>query len=238
MARIFRQAGDIACHGFADAGLQALHQIMAGAEQLRFLQAGGDGRFRRSAALAIECRKDLKVAVMSAAWLVNGKGTAQEALAQQAILASEATDPAIAESVKRLLATRRELANLVMTTPKQGQVEARQQRLVKLENEEQNLARDVGRATGRPSAPMANTAAEAVGNLSNSGLAAASVAPAWMARWMAYWWMPGLCPTRISTPARGPASRAGRPSAPVRRSCHAARQCHARRHRRGWPADP
>jgi tetratricopeptide (TPR) repeat protein len=123
---------------------------MAGAEQLRFLQSGDAWTFRAAVTLAVERSKDPTTAAMSAAWLVNGKGTAQEALAQQAVFASEANDPAIAESVKRLFATRRELANLVMMMPKSGQEEFRKQRLAKLESEEQSLAREVGRSTGRP----------------------------------------------------------------------------------------
>jgi CHAT domain-containing protein/tetratricopeptide (TPR) repeat protein len=123
---------------------------MASAEQLRYLQTREASTFRAAVTIAVEHRTVPNVAATSAAWLINGKATAQEALAQQAILATEASDPVIADSVKRLLATRRELANLVMTTPKPGQAEGRQQRLAKLESEERILAREVGRSTGRP----------------------------------------------------------------------------------------
>ena len=83
-------------------------------------------------------------------WLLNGKAVAQQSLAEQALLARDSQDPALAERIKQLLAVRSQLATLSQQVPKQGEEAAHRQQLVEMAGQEQDLARQVNLAAGRP----------------------------------------------------------------------------------------
>ena len=118
-------------------------------EQLIFLQAKDRKHLHMALSLGLRRRADAQTALLSAGWVLNGKAVAQEAIAQRALLAADATDPTLADLVKRLQAARRRLAALSMTPPKAGQEADYQQKLKTLRRQDQELSRQLGQATGR-----------------------------------------------------------------------------------------
>jgi CHAT domain-containing protein/Tfp pilus assembly protein PilF len=118
-------------------------------EQLAFLQTQDEMRLHIALSLGLHERADAEIAMRSAGWVLNGKAVAQEVLAQRALLATEGTDPTLADLVKQLLAVRSRLASMSMTLSKAGQEAHYRQQLQTLNQQEQELSRQLGQATGR-----------------------------------------------------------------------------------------
>jgi CHAT domain-containing protein/Tfp pilus assembly protein PilF len=121
-------------------------------EQLTFLQTQDEKFLHVALSLGLKRRSDAPSVLRSAGWVLNGKAVAQEVLAQRAILAAEGTDPTLAELVKQLLSVRSRLASLSLAVPKPGQEAARREQLNTLNQQEQELSRQLGQATGRDTA--------------------------------------------------------------------------------------
>jgi CHAT domain-containing protein len=128
----------------------AAHELptLSAKDQLTFLQVTDAGPFHGALSLGLIQRADSMIVAKSAAWLLNGKAVAQEALTQSALLARESSSPSAATAIKQLLESRRQLATLAMSTPQAGQEAQRRQHLEKLQTQEADLARQVSQATG------------------------------------------------------------------------------------------
>ncbi|HEY2828440.1 MAG TPA: tetratricopeptide repeat protein [Pirellulales bacterium] len=118
------------------------------AEQTAFLQANDASAFQGSLSLGLERRSDPEIVAVSTNWLLNGKGVAQEALAQNAQLARDSSDPSTAETAKQLLQARQQLAALVYAAPKSGGQQERKLQLDHLQQQETELARKIAQAHG------------------------------------------------------------------------------------------
>jgi CHAT domain-containing protein/Tfp pilus assembly protein PilF len=116
-------------------------------EQLAFLQSK-EHDFHVALSMARVRAMDSGVPEISAGWLVNGKGMAQEALSARALLTRDAANPKLAQTVQDLGEVRAQLARLAMSAMKQGQEQARRETFDRLTAEEQKLSRDLAAATG------------------------------------------------------------------------------------------
>ena len=119
-------------------------------DQLTFLQATEVAGFHGALSLAVAHPDDPATAERSAGWALNGKGLTQQALAQRALLARSAQDPAAAQIVGQLRDVRNTLAARTLAMPRPGQEEDRTRALARLAARERELSRELGQVTGRP----------------------------------------------------------------------------------------
>jgi CHAT domain-containing protein/Tfp pilus assembly protein PilF len=117
-------------------------------EQLNFLRGIDETRRHIALSLGLRHPDDAKLAELSAAWLVNGKGGAQEALAQTALRVRDSRNPALRQLGDSLLQTRQELARLTLNPPDGLPAQQRQRRLDELNRREQDLAKRLRQAGG------------------------------------------------------------------------------------------
>ena len=118
-------------------------------EQLTFLQIQDEKHLHVALSLGLQRRADAQSALRSAGWVLNGKAVAQEVLAQRAILTAAGTDPTLADLIKQLLSVRSRLATLSLATPKLGREADHRQQFQTLNQQEQELSRQLGQASGR-----------------------------------------------------------------------------------------
>lgn len=111
-------------------------------EQITFLRFKDQPDWHAALSLALRHPGDPRLAERSAAWLLNGKGVAHEALAQRILLARDSRDPRLGELTRQLIQVRQELAHLTLPLAFGGQEEQRQ-RLEQLGREEQELTRQL-----------------------------------------------------------------------------------------------
>jgi CHAT domain-containing protein/Tfp pilus assembly protein PilF len=109
-------------------------------EQALFLAVSERERLALALSLALADPGDASLAARSAAWLLNGKAAAEEALAQSALLARDSADPALGKLAGRLREARAELARLTLSAAPPDQEKARHDRLEALAKQEQGLA--------------------------------------------------------------------------------------------------
>jgi CHAT domain-containing protein len=93
---------------------------------------------------------DAALTELSAAWVVNGKGVAQQALAERALLARDSRDPATASLARALTGVRADLAALSSGQFKPEEAANRQARIAALNKQEEEASRKLGQAAGRP----------------------------------------------------------------------------------------
>ncbi len=120
---------------------------MSPAEQLKFLTQ--DSHFHQALAIGLKRQDDPAAVDASAAWLVNGKGVSQEALAGRQLLMRDLRDPKSKQTAQQLLEVRRKLANLVVSVPDAGQEDARKEEIDRLTQEEQRLSRQLAQLVGQ-----------------------------------------------------------------------------------------
>ena len=123
---------------------------LAEKEQLTFLMATDEHNLHAALSLAVGRSDDHATAARSAGWVLNGKGLAQQALAERALLARGGKDPATAQLVARLRDVRSQLAALTLATPRPGQEDDRKRALAQLDEQERELSKALGQVTGRP----------------------------------------------------------------------------------------
>lgn len=116
-------------------------------EQLRFLEVTEEKNFHSAISFGFAYRQNAEIARHSAAWLLNGKAVAQDALSERILLARDATNTETAAIVQQLVDVRRQLANLALGS---GQEQLRRESLEKLSQEESKLTREVNEKTARP----------------------------------------------------------------------------------------
>jgi CHAT domain-containing protein/tetratricopeptide (TPR) repeat protein len=122
--------------------------ILSEKDQFAFLNHTDVRAFHAAESLALGRRGDTAAAALSAGWVLNGKAVAHEALAQRALLALDAKDPAAAELSQQLLAVRRRLAALTQAPAPPGQEDQRRRERDDLAAQEKDLAERLGKAGG------------------------------------------------------------------------------------------
>lgn len=126
----------------------AVLSMLSEQEQTTFLEKTDRGALHLALSLSWTRPEDAAGAAASASWLANGKAVAQEALAQRAALARDSVDSQLKPIAQQLIEVRKHLANLNGVRPKPGQEADRRAELVKLADQEQDLARQLSRAGG------------------------------------------------------------------------------------------
>jgi tetratricopeptide (TPR) repeat protein len=115
-------------------------------EQLTFLRTKEEGAFQIALSLGLSRSSDSATAARSAAWLLNGKGVAQEALAQPVLLTRASKSPATRQLHRQLAEVRQQLAQLTFATPRPGQEKQRLRQIQELTEQEEDLAKKLRRA--------------------------------------------------------------------------------------------
>jgi CHAT domain-containing protein len=116
-------------------------------QQLTFLEINDEKSFHQALSLGLRNRDDTRLVALSAGWVVNGKGIAQEALAEGALL-TRSGDARTAEVARQLLSVRSRLATLAQMLPEdRDAVKALDQQVARLAEEERVLAARLGQAT-------------------------------------------------------------------------------------------
>jgi CHAT domain-containing protein/tetratricopeptide (TPR) repeat protein len=126
--------------------------ILAAAEQLKFLETL-DNKRANALSLGLVRRDQQAIRLMSAAWLLNAKGVAQETLTQRALLERDAIDPARRGIIQELTGVRQQQAALALGVPKPGQEAARSRQLRDLAERQQHLEQQLLQAGALPSPP-------------------------------------------------------------------------------------
>jgi len=121
--------------------------ILAAPEQMKFLATVEDN-LGNALSLALARREDPETLVRSAAWLLNTKGVAQQALTERALLERDATDPARRKLVNQLTAVRQQQAALALAMPKADQQAERVRQLQELSERQQRLEQQLVQAGG------------------------------------------------------------------------------------------
>jgi CHAT domain-containing protein/Tfp pilus assembly protein PilF len=119
-------------------------------EQLAFLQTRHEPFFKVNLSLGLARGADAATAALSAGWLANGKAIAQQTLSERALLARDRGDPALSQTVQELTTVRARLAGLSFAGSAPGQGAGRLKELARLGRREQELAKKLGQAVGRP----------------------------------------------------------------------------------------
>jgi CHAT domain-containing protein/Tfp pilus assembly protein PilF len=118
------------------------------ADQLTFLKVTDEAFLHGALSLALEQKQDQSIVDLSAGWILNSKGIAQQSVAQRMMLSLDLTDPEIGPLVKSLQDIRRELSRLSTST--KGDEATRLARIKKLREQEQQVAANVATRSGRP----------------------------------------------------------------------------------------
>ncbi len=114
-------------------------------EQLSFLKVTDAANLHLALSLGWQRRDDPALLALAASWLVNGKGLAQQALAQQALLARAAHAPQQAALVHELGEVRRRLAVWTFRTPGNAADSAERTRQIgALQERERRLSAQLG----------------------------------------------------------------------------------------------
>src|SRR5690606_33975154 len=114
---------------------------LSASEQLTYLYKDYSSAFNIALGAGWLRRDDPAACELSAGWLINGKAVALESLAQNALVARARDDVNSTKAVEKLLAIRRELASLAISTPAGNQADAYRERFDELERQEADLSR-------------------------------------------------------------------------------------------------
>ncbi len=123
--------------------------VLSEADQAAFLASSEENPFHLALSLGLQQRGSSNVRVRSAGWLLNGKATALQALAETTLLGRDSQQPELAELSRQLLDIRQRLAQLTLAPPQGSQATQLQRQRDELSAREQELARQLRRAGGR-----------------------------------------------------------------------------------------
>ena len=98
-------------------------------DQLAFLDQNHQSSLHGALSLALRRRSDPGLAARSAAWLLNGKAAAQQALVERNLLARDSHDPNLKDTARQLTAARAQLAKLTFAPLLPGQETDRRKEL-------------------------------------------------------------------------------------------------------------
>jgi CHAT domain-containing protein len=118
--------------------------------QLTFLRARWEPCFQAALSLGLVRGQDRGMAEGSAAWLLNGKAVANQALAETTLLARASRNPRQAMAFRELRSVRQQSARLALALPRAGQEARRRQELARLASREGELVRQLGQDNARP----------------------------------------------------------------------------------------
>lgn len=119
-------------------------------DQLTFLKEIDEPHLHSALSLVVSQPEREVVIALSANWVLNGKGVAQQALSQRALIARDTSNPLLAGIVKSLLQIRKQLASLTLVSDaKEGDAE-RQKRIEELSRQEQDKSQQLAQQGGRP----------------------------------------------------------------------------------------
>lgn len=117
-------------------------------EQLMYLSVQSAGLLHAGLTWALNRPQDAEFVNRSAAWLLNGKSLALEAVAQRTLLIRDSRDPQTSETAKQLLAIREQLAARNFSKSTAGGVESEEDKTETLLQVEGFLARRLAAALG------------------------------------------------------------------------------------------
>lgn len=121
---------------------------LSSTEQLLFLSSEERPHLHRALTLACLRHDDTSLAEQSAAWLLNGKAVAHEALAARALEERDLTHPERRKLAEQLGAVRQERSMLSIASPQPGKDADRAARLKRLAEEQDQLERQLAMAGG------------------------------------------------------------------------------------------
>ncbi len=118
------------------------------AEQLAYLRHEDAAPLHWVLSLGLHRKDDAKIVEQSAAWLLNGKAVARQALAERTLLSRDGADPKLARLVVELREVRSRLARLALATPAPGAEEGLRRTWEALVAKEADLGKRLGRDGG------------------------------------------------------------------------------------------
>lgn len=119
-------------------------------EQLTFLKEVDERIFHNAIGLALQS-SDTDIHELTAEFVLNGKGVAQEALAQRALMAWDRSDPELTIVVNRMRAIRRRLASLMHVGGREDSAAVRES-VAALVKEEEKCSKELLAKSGRNAA--------------------------------------------------------------------------------------
>lgn len=122
--------------------------VLSEPEQIAFLKNIDQNRYYLALSAAYQ-NPNQRSADLSAGWVLNSKGMAQEVLGQRALVSREATNPALAAVSRALVAIRKQMASLSLVTVSADEA-ARRRKMNELTEREAEIARQMTTAAGRP----------------------------------------------------------------------------------------
>jgi CHAT domain-containing protein/tetratricopeptide (TPR) repeat protein len=128
--------------------LQMVLPALSPQEQLSFLHCRFGIDFHIALSMALLRRGDPGTPERTAAWVLNGKGLTQEALAEPLRVARAGNRPELRTLFSQLVGVRNQLARLTLALPRPDQAKQHQARLKELGLQEQQLTRELGQKSG------------------------------------------------------------------------------------------
>jgi CHAT domain-containing protein/Tfp pilus assembly protein PilF len=127
----------------------AVLPALAETEQRTFLHEKVAKFWHQALSLGLVRPEDGLLATLSADWLLNGKGLAQQALAERTLLARDSSDPKVADLARDLRTVRARLAALTHRGTPPGQEDNVRKERALLTAKEERLSKQLGQAAGR-----------------------------------------------------------------------------------------
>jgi tetratricopeptide (TPR) repeat protein/CHAT domain-containing protein len=119
------------------------------AEQLGYLRKQDSFMSSVAYGIAAHGQNDPQIAALSAGWLLNAKGLAQEVLAERAVLARESRDPTTRDLAQQLVAVRSRQARVKLTATSGENAQRLADERARLGKEEESLSRQLASAGAR-----------------------------------------------------------------------------------------
>lgn len=123
--------------------------VLSEPEQLLFLLEFDQPQYHTALSAAF-AQRGQRAVDLSATWVLNSKGIAQQVLAQRALVNRDSTNPAVSVISQALVAIRKQLASLSLTGSESADDAARQKKIEELTRREAEIARQMNAAGGRP----------------------------------------------------------------------------------------
>ncbi len=122
--------------------------VLSESEQTQFLKEFDQPQYHTALSAAF-AQRDQNSTDLSAAWVLNSKGIAQQVLAQRTLVNRDSTNPAVSVISQALVAIRKQLASLSLTGAESADNAARRKKIEELTKREAETARLMNAAGGR-----------------------------------------------------------------------------------------
>ncbi len=123
--------------------------VLSEPEQILFLQEFDQPQYHTALSAAF-AQRDQQSIDLSATWVLNAKGIAQQVLAQRAIVNRDAANPEVAAISQALVAIRKQLASLSLVGAESPDDPARRKKIEELTRREAEIAHQMNAVGGRP----------------------------------------------------------------------------------------